>query len=352
MSPEQFVGWDLGGAHLKAVQMDAQGNVLGVLQLPCPLWQGLDTLLAGIDVVIDRFDCDDSHHAVTMTGELVDLFSSRVDGVRTLAGIMTERLSRGTVQLFAGSRGFLRPGDVPSHEEEIASSNWLASAAFVARVIPHAMFVDIGSTTTDVVLISDGCVAARGKNDNERLRYGELLYTGVVRTPLMAVARQAPFCGEWVPLMAENFATTADVYRLLCELPDHADILSSADNAAKTIAASATRLARMLGLDRDAGSLEHWRQLARYFSRQQLHAIGEAYDLCAARNMLSADAPLVGAGVGRFLVERLSQCLGRPYVDLQTLINADLMFSGHPADCAPAVAVADLARRAIGGASC
>jgi probable H4MPT-linked C1 transfer pathway protein len=352
MSPRDFVGWDLGGAHLKAAQMDAQGRVLSVLQLPCPLWQGLDTLLTGIDEVVDRLECSESHHAITMTGELVDLFSSRVDGVRTLSGIMAERLAHGTIQLFAGSRGFLGPADVCSHEEDIASNNWLASASFVARRLPQAMFIDIGSTTTDVAVIHRGRVAARGSNDNERLRCGELLYTGVVRTPLMALAGKAPFAGEWVPLMAENFAVTADIYRLTGELPEHADILASADNAAKTAGASATRLARMLGLDLDAGSLAQWRQLAWYFSRQQLHSLEQACDLAVARNTLPDDAPLAGAGVGRFLVERLAQRLGRPYVDLQSLINTELLLSGDPADCTPAVAVADLARRALGDARC
>jgi probable H4MPT-linked C1 transfer pathway protein len=352
MLPDHFVGWDLGGAHLKAAHMDAQGNVLGVLQLPCPLWQGLDTLRHGINRVIDRFECSESHHAVTMTGELVDLFSSRGEGVRTLTAIMAERLAHGTLRLFAGARGFLQPQDARSHAEAIASNNWLASATFVARCLPQAMFIDIGSTTTDVVLISEGQVAARGRNDNERLRYGELLYTGVVRTPLMVLAREAPFAGEWVPLMAENFAVTADVYRLTSELPEHADILASADNEPKTVTASARRLARMLGLDMEAGGLGQWRRLAAYFSRQQLNSMERTCELHAARNILPDEAPLVGAGVGRFLAERLAQRLGRPYVDLHSLFNTDLLRAGDPADCAPAVAVADLARRALRDTPC
>jgi probable H4MPT-linked C1 transfer pathway protein len=352
MLPRHFVGWDLGGAHLKAAHMDAQGHVLAVLQLPCPLWQGLEPLRLGIDQVIDRFECGDSHHAITMTGELVDLFSSRVEGVSTLTGIMAERLSHGTIQMFAGARGFLQPRDARSHVEAIASNNWLASATFVAQCLPQAMFIDVGSTTTDVILISEGQVAARGSNDNERLRCSELLYTGVVRTPLMALAREAPFAGEWVPLMAENFAVTADIYRLTSELPDHADILSSTDNAPKTTAASARRLARMLGLDLDAGSPGQWCRLASYFSRQQLNSIEQACELAAARNILSDQAPLVGAGVGRFLAERLAQRLGRPYIDLQSLLNTDRLLAGHPADCAPAVAVAELARRALQDVTC
>ena len=47
---------------------------------------------------------------------------------------------------------------------------------------------------------------------------GELVYIGVVRTPLMALVRRVPFPRVWNPLMAEYFATMADVYRLLGRL--------------------------------------------------------------------------------------------------------------------------------------
>ncbi len=43
----------------------------------------------------------------------------------------------------------------------------------------------------------------------------ELVYSGVRRTPLCAVAPAVPFRGGWCPLAAELFATTLDV-RLLC----------------------------------------------------------------------------------------------------------------------------------------
>ena len=41
------VGWDIGGAHVKACLMH-DGELLDVAQWPCPLWQGLahlDTVL-------------------------------------------------------------------------------------------------------------------------------------------------------------------------------------------------------------------------------------------------------------------------------------------------------------------
>jgi len=73
------------------------------------------------------------------------------------------------------------------------------------------------------LLLKDGKAQPRGYADSERLQYGELVYSGVVRTSLMALATTAPFAGEWVGIMAEHFATTADVYRITGELPAYAD---------------------------------------------------------------------------------------------------------------------------------
>ena len=346
MSPDDMIGWDLGGAHLKIARLDSEGYVLGVAQVPCPLWQGVDHLRRGIDQAMNALQCDARRHAVTMTGELVDLFSSRSEGVRTLIQVMEDRLRPARIHWYAGARGFLNREETYNAEHAIASSNWLASASFVARQLPHALFVDIGSTTTDIIPICDGTVAARGCNDNDRLRFGEMLYTGVVRTPLMAIAGSAPFLGAWVPQMAEHFAVSADIYRLTGELPRHADQLPSADNGPKTLQGSARRIARMLGRDLEAGTLSDWQQLARYYREEQLHAIARAASLVISYRALMEDAPLVGCGIGRFLVRCLAVHCGRTYIDMYSLLKTDRLMTGDPADCVPAVAVADLASSA------
>ena len=149
----------------------------------------------------------------------------------------------------------------------IASANWLASATLVARRLGDALFVDLGSTTTDILLLAGGEVRADGMTDRERLATGELVYTGLTRTPVMALAAEAPFAGRWVALMNELFATTADVHRVLGWLPEDADQHPAADGGPKTATASARRLARMVGADLADGGLADWRRLAGWLAR-------------------------------------------------------------------------------------
>ena len=344
---ESILGWDLGGAHIKAARMDSMGCVNAVVQWPCPLWLGLDRLGQGIDHVIEQIGAvPESKHAVTMTGELVDLFPDRVTGVRQLIAVMTEHFADKQMAVYAGTSGFLNPDGAIMASSQVASANWHASASLAARHLPEGLLVDIGSTTTDLIPFSANAVLATGYSDHQRLSQEELLYTGVVRTPLMAVARRVPFHGDWTSLMAEHFATTADIYRLTGELPQGVDLLPSADNGEKTEAGSARRLARMLGLDVDAAGMDEWRCVARFMAEQQLRSLADACERVFSRVELSGAAPLVGAGVGRFLIRKLSKRLDRPYIGFDQFFTCTERMKIKVAECAPAVAVASLARAA------
>jgi probable H4MPT-linked C1 transfer pathway protein len=226
---------------------------------------------------------------------------------------------------------------------EIASANWHASVRFAAGKLPAGLFADVGSTTTDLVPFARGRVAAVGYSDEQRMIQEELVYTGVTRTPVMAMADSAPFAGDRQRLMAEYFATAADIHRLTGALPEDADQHDTADGRGKTPEDSARRLARMLGRDLESADMAAWRGLARHLAERQLALLHDAADRVLSRGVVAQDAPLVGAGVGRFLARRLAERLDRPYIDFASF------FSGAPeacewaARCAPAAAIAALA---------
>lgn len=342
-----MIGWDIGGAHLKAAALSGD-RAVSVLQRPCALWLGLDRFReAAASLLRDLSPAADCRHAVTMTGELADLFADRQEGVFSLLRAMSELAPAPSVSVFAGRAGFL-PADAvrPEHVYAIASANWLATGFYAKSRISGAMLVDIGSTTGDLTILRDGLVWTQGYTDGERLRYDELVYSGVTRTPLMALARRAPFEGEWLGTMAEHFATTADVYRLTGELPDYADQCQAADGGEKTLIASARRMARSLGRDLASADMEAWIRLAGYFRERQLGLYMDAARRNLSRGLLRDDAPLIGAGVGRFLVTELAARLGQPYLDFVELLPEHSLAPGFRlADCAPAVAVAFLARQ-------
>ena len=328
------IGWDIGGAHLKAARVK-HGRVEAVVQAATPLWLGLDSLDAAFDALSAQLGRAD-RHVITMTGELCDAFPSRREGVAGLAEIAANHLSPAAPSLYAGRAGFVELGEAASHAVDIASANWHASAALLALKLPDALLIDIGSTTTDIIPIVGGRVAAVGYTDAERLATGELIYTGMTRSFVMSLASRAPFRGAWTPLMNEYFASSADVHRILGDLPDGADKMSTADGREKTVEASRARLARMIGREAEEGSDLEWAGLAAWFAETQIRQITDAASLRLSRNDVAAAAPVVAAGVGERLAAEAARRLRRPCLGFSSLISAP----AEASHCAPAVAVA------------
>ncbi|MFN0316893.1 MAG: hydantoinase/oxoprolinase family protein [Burkholderiales bacterium] len=333
------LGWDIGGAHLKAALV-SRGKVSRVWQLPCPLWINLKALIDGIAVIAAEAGAVDLH-ALTMTGEVADVFANRQEGVETLLAVFAQTLPKARTRVYAHPQKFLSPSAAKKQAEKVASANWSASAAWAANRCPDGLLVDIGSTTTDIIPIAWGKIASRGVTDSQRLAREELVYTGVVRTPVMAMAERVPFAGEWRAPMAEYFATSADVYRLTRELPEDADQMPTADGRGKTRAESARRLGRMIGVD--ATSAAMMEPLARYLARAQLWSVQRACARVVSSVRLAERAPVIGAGAGQFVARKLAHSLGRPFKTLDSLVPVSGTDPRWVSNCAPAVCVALLA---------
>jgi probable H4MPT-linked C1 transfer pathway protein len=328
------IGWDIGGAHLKAARV-SDGRVEAVVQAATPLWLGLGSLEDAFDALGAELGPAD-HHVITMTGELCDAFASRREGVAGLAAIAGRRLAPAAPSFYAGRAGFVDLDEAGPHAADIASANWHASAALVALKFRDALFIDIGSTTADLIPIVAGRVAAVGYTDAERLASGELTYTGMARSFVMSLVERAPFRGAWTSLMNEYFASSADVHRILGDLPGGADMMATADGREKTVQASRARLARMIGREADEGADSEWDGLAAWFAEAQIRQIADAALLRLSRNDVAAAAPVVAAGVGEGVAAEVACRLRRSCVGFSALIAAP----PEASHCAPAVAVA------------
>jgi probable H4MPT-linked C1 transfer pathway protein len=340
------VGWDVGGAHLKACLL-RDGQVAAVMQRACPLWQGLQHLDQAIDAVLAAWPAAQSaRHGVTMTGEMVDLFANRRDGVERIAARLLDTLPT-PPRFFAGRDGWCSADDAARCWPQVASANWLATAQHAALRIGSGVLVDVGSTTTDLVAFDNGRVITPARSDADRLASGELVYHGVVRTPLCAVARRIRWRGALLNVMNEFFATSADVYRLTGELDPAHDQHPAADNAAKDVPGTQQRLARMIGLDAQDGSDADWLAFARAWRAEQVAELAGQLERVLALHPVAADAPLVSAGCGDFLVRALAEgtqrcCINYAAQVARVAADAAPQTARWAQVCAPSVAVAAL----------
>jgi (4-(4-[2-(gamma-L-glutamylamino)ethyl]phenoxymethyl)furan-2-yl)methanamine synthase len=331
MDAPTIIGWDVGGAHVKAARLQG-GALVDVVQWPCPLWQGLPQLQQVLDQAQQRWpDLAQCQHAVTMTGEMVDCFAHREDGVSRIAGCLAQRLP--APRFYTHDSGWCDAQQAAALWPQIASANWLATASHCARVLAtssatsstassaqtlastsattrpqnEGVLIDIGSTTTDLVAFRHGQVLTAQRSDVQRLASGELVYQGVVRTPLCALAQRVPWRGVLHNVMNEFFATTADIYRLTGELAPEHDQHPSADGAPKDTPATHARLARMVGLDARDGTPADWLAFAHAWRAAQVAELRGQLRRVLAAHSLGPQAVVVAAGCGAFLVADVCQ---------------------------------------------
>ena len=249
------------------------------------------------------------------------------------------------------------------HWASVASANWLATARHAALNPANAtnaptsahgdgVLVDIGSTTTDLIALRRGAVVTSSRSDAERLATGELVYQGVVRTPLCAIAPRIDWRSRPLNVMNEFFATTADIYRLTGELDPAHDQHPPADDTAKDATATRRRLARMIGLDEHEGTPAEWRAMAEAWRAAQIDEIAGQLRRVIALHGLADDLAVVTAGCGDFLVAAVvaaaigekaaARCVRYADAVARVGVEAPAGTAGWAQVCAPSIAVASL----------
>ena len=124
---------------------------------------------------------------LTTTAELVDVFASKREGVLRVLDAAEQALPGRRLRVFTTAGEMVDLEHARAAPLACAAANWVATAMLVARSLPDAILLDCGGTTTDVIPIVAGTVAALGRTDVERLLEGELVYTGALRTNVAAV---------------------------------------------------------------------------------------------------------------------------------------------------------------------
>ena len=262
---------------------------------------------------------------------------------------LSSRLGReNPVYVYAGHKGLVTPGQAHASHDEIASANWHATAAYAAQRLGSGVLVDLGTTTTDIIPFHEHRVCSRGYTDQERMRSGELVYTGLTRTPVMAIVDQLPYRNVWQSIAAEYFAGMADVYRITGDLDERFDLMPAADGGAKTRYHSIKRLARMLGAEYDKGDDEApWLEVARHVAEKQFERIDRAFKKVTDSPEDTVRNNIVAAGAGRFIIEKLARkndCGVTNFEDLLQVPDRKLRAANN---CSTAVAVATLARQYV-----
>ena len=332
------LGWDIGGVNTKLAAVDA-GRVIAVREAPFELQRAPRTLSFLLRrLAADVVGAADVVHAVTMTAELSQMFRTKRDGVCFVLGALEEAFAGAPIRVFTVGGSFITPAHARERALEVGAANWMATAMAVATGHPDAVLVDIGTTTTDIVPIVAGRVRATGLTDLDRLGTGELLYTGVVRTPVEAVLRYVTVRGTRVGVAAEGFALTGDAHLWRGDLTEAEYDAPTPDGRPATREFAGERMRRVVCADRDMLGDDEVTAIAGCVAQAQIEQVSQAI-----RSVVGAHPSLACAvvtGRGAFLAAAAAR---QGPLEVRYL-SSDLGADG--ARSAPAVAVAMLCERA------
>jgi probable H4MPT-linked C1 transfer pathway protein len=333
-----WLAFDIGGANLKAADGCGWAQIV-----PFELWRNPAGLSAALVALIDAAPTSE-RIAVTMTGELCDCFATKAAGVRHILEAATSAAAGRDMVVYLVDGRLVSIAEAWEVPRLAAASNWHALARFACRYIDGevGLLIDIGSTTTDIIPLVGGQPRPSGWNDTRRLLAGELVYTGVVRTPVCAITRSLPWRGQNCPVAAELFATAEDVYVILDCIKEQPESKSTADGRPSTNEFARARLARMICADSVDFNAADARQAAECVQQAQLLELGRAL-----RQVIDAlgrtPQKVVICGSGEFLAKRLTELvLGKTEI-----VPLGERLGGAVAAAATAHALAMLASEAV-----
>jgi probable H4MPT-linked C1 transfer pathway protein len=336
----RFLGLDIGGANLKISDGEAAARSVAF-----PLWKSPELLAGRLWELMDEFPPSDGL-AVTMTGELADCFQTKAEGVDFILTSIEEAAAGRPIAVWQTGAEFVPPDVAREISLLVAAANWHALATWLGRMVPEgfSLLIDMGSTTTDIIPIWNGVPIPTGFTDRERLASGELVYTGLRRTPLCAVSREVPFRGKPCPVAAELFATTLDACLVLGMLKEDPTDLDTANGRPATQAAAHDRLARMICCDKTEVAWSDALEIARHFVSEQRGQITLAFRQVLATHAEPLSQVLV-SGSGSLVIEQVLNELPLPVSCKRC--SLDQLFQPEIAESACAFAVARLAAERV-----
>ena len=182
-----------------------------------------------------------------------------------------------------------------------AAANWIATAQIATLISDNCIFIDTGSTTTDIIPIKDGKECAIGKSDFDRSATGELVYTGTLRTNLASFLDKVELKGKKYRVASELFAQTADVYMVLDLISEDDYVCDTFDGASKSKLDCAKRIARVVCADLEMLSEEDIVEMSEFIHQKQIEQIADGLKQVHETQKLDL---IVTTGLGKDILDK------------------------------------------------
>ncbi len=330
-----YIGWDIGGAHTKYTVSFESKDVVECRIIHCELWKSLSKLEDIIENVNFKYKKKfNIINLITMSAEMCDIFCSRKKGVKSILSLFEKRDFIN--HIYTKDNEILKLQGFKKYSS-CESTNWMVIADYLKSFDKNIVAIDLGSTTTDLVLIKNHICVNTRYDDYSGLNTGELLYTGVLRTPIYSVTNSIVLNKKTYNIIPENFSTISDIYRLLNIIKNKSDYTNTADGRSKSIKDTLHRISRVFGFDYTADNNDTIIKLSKKIMSMHLDQISYTIKSHIKNNFSNAkNLKIIGMGVGRTLIQIICTKNNWKYMSLDRYIN--IKYNErlcNPSDAAP-----------------
>ncbi len=329
-----YLGIDIGGAHIKIVGLDRFQNICLVEYRKCYLWKNPKKLKQEITFINSLSNNKNILCGITMTAELCDIFPDRLTGAKTILN-ECKKIKFKTF-LYSNSKKVFEKFQSKNFSNLI-SMNWHAIGRYLVKFVNNAVIIDFGSTTTDFIYIKNGIIMNKAFNDFDRLFKGEILYTGLMRTPIFAIKPNVKYKSKKISIIPEYFSNTSDVYRINKKIKQEFDIDDEADLSDKSVTGSYKRIARSLGMDYHFRNKSFIKKLSENIMNEQLNMILKNTKKLLNKFNLNKKPIIILSGIGQEVLKDLFKDnnvqLLESYFKSKKLLNKKLATYHAPAAC-------------------
>jgi probable H4MPT-linked C1 transfer pathway protein len=349
-----ILGLDIGGVNTKASFLKTQNCTIKEYRIAIeyfPVWKmGKEQLPRVLEKLRKRIVGPTSLDVIgiTMTAELSDAYLTKREGVNHILDCVTNVFNNVPMFVLSVEAKLLSVGDARKKPLNVASANWAATGWMVSQEVKNCLIVDVGSTTTSIIPVIKGKNAAQGRTDLEKLRNGELVYSGSLRTNVATIADNIPFRKGKVRCSSELFAQSGDVHLLLGNIRKEEYTVETCDGRGKTKRTAMARLARVVCADIEMLTEQEIVNMAHYIYDRQLEQIAGGLKQVYGRIKPQLDQekiPVVVTGLGKdFLAKKAAEKAG-----FEETIDLSEVFGAKAAVVSPSVGVAIIAASNLEG---
>lgn len=320
----KIAGFDIGGANTDLAIIDFENDDIKNVSVDfayLPMWSNNDDLSRVLVELIENI-CPVSEVdavGISMTAELVDAYDTKKDGVLDVVRKCEDTFSCPIA--YVGIDGMMSKEEIEKTPLKAAAANWIATAQIATLISDNCIFIDTGSTTTDIIPIKNGKECAIGKSDFDRSATGELVYTGTLRTNLASFLDKIEFNGKKYRVASELFAQTADVYRVLGLISEDDYVCDTFDGESKSKTDCAKRIARVVCADLEMLSMDDIIEISEFIHQKQIEQIADGLNQVHKTQNLDL---IITTGLGKDILDKpAAELLGLEVKSMGDILTDD-----------------------------